>query len=72
MKALQSNHPKRVTGSAYREGLRIPQSKVIPQASQSRNGSDSRSEQERRQRAESERRERALLWTDDRPFSIWK
>jgi hypothetical protein len=29
-------------------------------------------EQERQQRADAERRERALLWTDDRPFSIWK
>lgn len=34
--------------------------------------SESQREQERRQRAEAERRERALLWTDDRPFSIWK
>jgi hypothetical protein len=29
-------------------------------------------EQERRQRAEAERRERPLLWTNDRPFSVWK
>lgn len=34
--------------------------------------SESKWEQERRQRAEAERRERALLSTDDRPFSIWK
>ena len=32
----------------------------------------SQREQEHRQRADAERRERALLWTDDRPFSIWK
>lgn len=29
-------------------------------------------EQERQRRAEAERRERALLWTDDRPLSVWK
>lgn len=29
-------------------------------------------EQERHQQREAERRERALLWTDDKPFSIWK
>jgi hypothetical protein len=34
--------------------------------------SESQREQEREQRTEAERRERALLWTDDRPFSIWK
>lgn len=32
----------------------------------------SRGERERRQRVDAERRECALLWTDDRPFSIWK
>ena len=34
--------------------------------------SASRQEQERQRRAEAQRRERALLWTDDRPFSVWK
>lgn len=29
-------------------------------------------EEERRCREAAERRERALLWTDDKPFSIWK
>jgi hypothetical protein len=33
---------------------------------------DAQREQERQRRAEATRRERALLWTDDRPFSIWK
>jgi hypothetical protein len=28
--------------------------------------------EERQRREEAQRRERALLWTDDRPFSIWK
>ena len=34
--------------------------------------SASQREQERQRRTEAARRERALLWTDDRPFSIWK
>jgi hypothetical protein len=43
-----------------------------PQAPRQDPRSASRREQERQQRAEAERRERALLWTDDRPFSVWK
>jgi hypothetical protein len=43
-----------------------------PQAPQYQQRSEFQREQEQRQRAEAERRERALLWTDDRPFSIWK
>lgn len=43
-----------------------------PQAPGYQHRSEFQREQERRQRAEAERRERALLWTDDRPFSIWK
>ena len=31
-----------------------------------------RAEEERKRREEALRRERALLWTDDKPFSIWK
>ena len=31
-----------------------------------------RNEQERQQFEAAERRERAILWTDDRPFSVWK
>jgi len=42
------------------------------QASLQDTRSASRREQERQQRAEAERRERALLWTDDQPFSVWK
>lgn len=34
--------------------------------------SETQRERESRQRVEVERRERALLWTDDKPFSIWK
>lgn len=31
-----------------------------------------RTEEERNRREEAQQRERALLWTDDKPFSIWK
>src|SRR5262245_58374543 len=41
---------------------------TAPQAPRQDPRSASQREQERRQRAESERRERAVLWTDDRPF----
>ena len=34
--------------------------------------STSRNEEERQCREATLRRERALLWTDDKPFSIWK
>ena len=43
-----------------------------PQAPPCQHPSKSQREQVHQQRAEAERREQALLWTDDRPFSIWK
>ena len=45
---------------------------TAPEAPSSQHRSEPQREQECRQRAEAERRERALLWTDDRPFSMWK
>ena len=45
---------------------------AAPQAIRPDVRSASQRDQERRQRAEAERRERAILWTDDQPFSIWK
>ncbi len=54
-------------------GARVEQTKpAVSQSPRPEHSSSSRSEQERRLQAEAERRERALLWTDDQPFSIWK
>ena len=49
-----------------------PDQPTSPPAPRRSPRSESQREQECRQRAEAERRERAILWTDDRPFSIWK
>jgi hypothetical protein len=52
-----------------------PVSPSLPQRSPSASRSlhpEPRNEQEQQQRERAEQRERALLWTDDRPFSIWK
>jgi hypothetical protein len=50
----------------------LPDQPISPPTPRRSPRSESQREQERRQRAEAERRERAILWTDDRPFSIWK
>ncbi len=65
--ALQAE-PQQGTTTAYPPPVQPP----APQAPRQDLRSASRQEQERQWRADAERRERALLWTDDRPFSVWK
>ena len=49
-----------------------PNTRQRPSRSQSPRHIAQLPEEERRRREVAERRERALLWTDDKPFSIWK
>lgn len=65
--ALQTESQQRVS-SACPSHTQPP----APPASRLDPCSASQREQERQRRVEAARRERALLWTDDRPFSIWK
>jgi hypothetical protein len=65
--ALQAE-PQQSTMSASPPKIQPP----APQAPHQDPRSACQREQERQWRVEAEHREHALLWTDNRPFSIWK
>jgi hypothetical protein len=65
--ALQAE-PQKSTASDCPQHIQPP----VHQAPYKNPRSAPRREQERQWRAEAELRERALLWTDDRPCSVWK
>lgn len=67
--------------AAVRLLLQVPQQKrstqatprrTLPPFPASKQGVQSRTEEECQRHEAALRRERALLWTDDKPFSIWK